>query len=54
VGGVALIVVVVCGTNDTAYMLARGSVYALPLKHKPKMKVSGCKQLAINESYDAR
>ena len=54
VRGVALIVVVVCGTDDTAYTLARGFIHALLLKHKPKTKVSGCKQLAIDDSYNAR
>jgi hypothetical protein len=39
VDGVALIVVVVCGTDDTACTLARGFIHALPLKHKLKTKV---------------
>jgi hypothetical protein len=39
VDGVALIVVVVYSTNDTAYILIRGFIYTLPLKYKSKMKV---------------
>ena len=36
---VALIVVVVYSTNNTIYILVRGFIYALLLKHKLKIKV---------------
>ena len=34
-----LIMVVICGTNNTIYILARGFIYTLLLKHKLKTKV---------------
>jgi hypothetical protein len=37
--GVVLIIVVVCGTDNTTYILARGFIYILLLKHKLKIKV---------------